>query len=116
MVTSPSRAGMHSKREVNEVSDEVHIVIRDAAGAVANRVKGGTSKGFHRVSWNLTYASKAPITPGQSQGGGNGFLATPGEYSATLMRVADGAETKLGGPITFTVVPLKDKAVEGAVS
>ncbi len=100
--------------EVNEVSDEVHIVIRDAAGAVANRVKGGTSKGFHRVSWNLTYASKAPITPGQSQGGGNGFLATPGEYSATLIRVADGAESKLGGPITFSVVPLKDKAVEGA--
>ena len=98
MVTYPSPGWDALEAEVNEVSDEVHIIIRDAAGAVANRVKGGTSKGFHRVSWNLTYASKAPITPGQSQGGGNGFLATPGEYSATLMRVADGAETKLGGP------------------
>ncbi len=101
--------------EMNEVPDKVQIVIRDGSGAIANRVDGDTGKGFHRVSWNLRYASKAVIQPGESSGfGGGGFLATPGDYTATLVRIADGVETELSGPITFSVVPLKEAALAGA--
>lgn len=100
--------------ERNEVSDRVEIVVRDAAGNVANRVNGGTSKGFHRVAWNLRYASKALIEPGESSGN-NGFLATPGTYTATLTRTSDGVVTELAGPISFEVVPLyNNPTLQGA--
>ena len=100
--------------EMNEVPDEVQIVVRDGSGAIANRVSGSTSKGFHRVNWNLTYASKAPVRPGDAEGGGGGFLAAPGEYTATLVRIADGVESELSGPVTFSVVPLREPALPGS--
>ena len=100
--------------EVNEVPDTVHIVIRDASGAVAHRVKGNTEQGFHRASWNLTYAPRTPITPEQLQEDNDGFLATPGEYTATLVRIANGIETELSDPVTVVVVPLQEPAVRGA--
>ena len=100
--------------EMNEVPDAVHIVVKDASGNVVNRVTGSTAAGFHRVAWNLRHTSKSPITPGESSGNGNGYLATPGEYTATLVRIADGTEHALADPITFSVVPLKDAALAGA--
>jgi len=103
--------------EVNEVPDAVHVVIHDASGHVVNRVSGSTSKGFHRVTWDLTHASKALISPGGGGGfGGGGFLATPGEYTATLVRTADGVETVLSDAVPFSVVPLKEPALSGASS
>ncbi len=100
--------------ERNEVADVVEIVVRDASGSVANRVKGKTSKGFHRVSWNLRYTSKGLIEPGESSGSNNGFLATPGTYTATLIKTADGVVSELSGPISFEVAPLHDPALQGA--
>ena len=99
--------------ERNEVADVVEIVVHDGAGNVANRVEGGTSKGFHRVSWNLQYASKALIEPGE-ESSNDGFLATPGTYTATLTKTADGVVTELAGPIEFEVVPLHEPTLEGA--
>ena len=99
--------------ERNEVADAVHIIIHDASGEVAGRVKGGTSKGFHRISWDLRYPSKGLIEPGESSGG-NGFLATPGEYTATLVRTADGVETEIAAPITFSLALLHEPTLAGA--
>ena len=89
--------------------------MREASGNVVNRVEGGTSKGFHRVNWNLRYAPKGLIEPGE-QSGGNGFLATPGTYTATLTKTADGVVTELADPIEFDVVPLHQPTLEGASS
>ncbi|MFQ5570859.1 MAG: glycosyl hydrolase [Rhodothermales bacterium] len=99
--------------ERNEVADVVEIVVRDASGNVANRVKGKTAKGFHRVSWNLRYASKGLIEPGEASSN-NGFLATPGTYTATLTKTADGVMSELAGPISFEVVPLHEPTLKGA--
>ncbi len=99
--------------ERNEVEDVVEIVVRDVSGNVVNRVKGRTSKGFHRVSWNLRYAAKGLIEPGESSNN-DGFLATPGTYTATLTKTADGVVTDLADPINFEVVPLHEPTLKGA--
>ncbi len=98
--------------ERNEVKDEVYVLVRDASGDVAGRVSGATSKGVHRVTWNLRYPSKSPVSPDDDEG--NGFLATPGMYTATLRKTKAGADTKLAGPIEFEVTPLYEPALKGA--
>ena len=100
--------------ELNEVPDQVVIVIRDSEGEVAGRVTGPTSKGLHRVNWDLRYPSKGVITPGGSGGGGSGFLASPGTYTASLMSIRDGVEATLSGPVSFEVVPLHTPTLAGS--
>ncbi len=100
--------------EVNEVPDAVHVVIRDGAGSVVNRVEGSAKEGFHRITWDLRHAPMAPITRDDPTGGGNGFLATPGRYTATLIRRSNGEEQVLSGPVSFEVVPLLEPALPGA--
>lgn len=102
------------EEERNEVADRVTVVVHDAAGDVAGRVTGGSTKGLHRVTWNLRYPYKGLIMPGGNASGMNGFLATPGTYTAMLTRVSDGVETELSDPITFSVVPLYEPALAGA--
>ncbi|MEM1127545.1 MAG: glycosyl hydrolase [Bacteroidota bacterium] len=99
--------------EVNEVPDRVDVVVRDASGQVINRVKGRTSAGFHRVAWNLRHAAQGLIEPGE-RSGNDGFMVTPGTYTATLTKTADGVVTELGAPITFDVVPLHEPTLQGA--
>ena len=99
--------------EENEVADKVEIVVRDAAGHVAKRVKGKASKGFHRVNWDLRYAAKGMIEPGESNNGFE-FMAMPGTYTATLTKTSKGVVSTLGEPIQFEVVPLHTPTLEGA--
>jgi len=102
--------------ERNEVADKVFVIVRDESGQVAGRVAGSTSKGMHRVTWNLRYPSHAVITPGSSGGGfgQGGYLATPGSYTSTLVRVRDGVESVLSGPVTFQVELLRTPALAGS--
>lgn len=101
--------------EKNEERTIVQVVIQDQNGNVVNRVNGSTAPGFHRINWNLRYASKGLIDPGQNRGFfGGGFLATPGTYSATLIKTEDGVVTNLADTINFDVVPLYEPAVKGA--
>jgi len=102
--------------ERNEVADKVHVIVRDESGQVVGRVAGSTSKGMHRITWNLRYPSQAVITPGSSGGGfgQGGYLATPGSYTATLVRVRDGVESVLSGPVTFQVELLRSPALAGS--
>lgn len=102
--------------ERNEVPDALHVVVRDASGEMAGHVAANLSAGFHRVSWNLRYPSKAPLAPGEGSGGESGFMATPGTYSASLVRNSDGVETTLAGPVTFEVTLLHEPALRGAAS
>ena len=81
---------------------------------MAARVRADTAAGFHRVSWNLRYPSKAVLAPGEQAGGKSGFLATAGTYTAALVRTSSGVETSLAGPVSFEVAPLYEPALEGA--
>lgn len=99
--------------ERNEESDQVELVIRDSRGDIVARVDGRTSKGLHRVAWDLERDALGPITPGQSSRP-SGFMVEPGSYSATLVRTSDGVEATLSGPVSFNVVPLREGALPSA--
>ncbi|HSG81846.1 MAG TPA: glycosyl hydrolase, partial [Gemmatimonadota bacterium] len=101
------------EREMREQGPEVQIVVRDAAGTVINRVSGPTSKGFHRVSWDLRYAPKSLVGL-EDPSGGSGFWTLPGTYTATLVKVEEGAVSELAGPVSFEVVQLRDGALPRA--
>ncbi len=99
--------------ELNEVAGQVYVVVKDAAGQVAGRVSGSTSKGVHRVTWNLRYPSSSVVTPGSTGNNSSQYLATPGTYSATLIRIRDGVESTLSGPVSFEVTPLREPVLAG---
>lgn len=99
--------------ESEEVSDKIELVVRDANERVVNRVKGSTKKGMHRVAWNLRNTARGLIEPGEEPNN-NGFLVTPGAYTATLTRTSNGIMTDLADPVSFNVVPLYEPALEGA--
>ncbi|MHC4211022.1 MAG: VPS10 domain-containing protein [Planctomycetota bacterium] len=100
-------------QEMNEQGPAVQIVVRDAAGTVINRVSGPTSAGLNRVSWDLRYAPKNLIGL-EDPSGGSGFPALPGTYTATLVKVEEGAVSELAGPVSFEVRPLRDGALPRA--
>ncbi len=99
---------------------KILLTIRDNSGTIVNNVEGKTSKGFHRVNWDLRHASKNGIRMQQSEQSGfgffgrGGFMATPGEYTVTLSKVVDGQMTELAGPQSFRLEPLRKGALEGA--
>ncbi|GAB5537779.1 MAG: hypothetical protein Rubg2KO_40280 [Rubricoccaceae bacterium] len=99
--------------ERNEDADRVELHIRASQGEVIARVEGASSKGLHRVAWDLERDALGPITPGDDSRA-SGFEAEPGTYSATLVRVADGQARTLSGPVSFDVVPLRDGALRSA--
>jgi uncharacterized phage infection (PIP) family protein YhgE len=93
------------------------VVVKDADGTVVNRVEGPTGPGLHRVNWDLRYPSKDVVDLGSEDFGSSdadGFLATPGTYTATLTKIEDGTTTTLSDAITFEVVPLREGELEGA--
>ena len=99
--------------ELNEVVDQVHVVVRDVAGQVAGRIAGSTSKGLHRVTWDLEYPPIGVITPGNTDNNSGQYLATPGTYTASLVLIRDGEESILSGPVTFEVELLRAPVLEG---
>lgn len=99
--------------EIQQQGPTVQLVIRDHAGNVVNRVDGPTSAGVHRVAWDLRHSPRTLIGLGDDDGRG-GFLALPGSYSATLVKVERGEVTQLAAPVPFQVVPLREGALPRA--
>jgi photosystem II stability/assembly factor-like uncharacterized protein len=90
------------------------LIIKDKNGNVVNTVKGTNKKGFNRVNWSLTYPNKGGERL-QSRGsgfGGGGVMATPGDYTVTIVKRVDGVNTVLEGPKPFKVVPMYDGALQ----
>ena len=87
------------KDEQREEKPTITFIIKDTKGNVVNRVTGPTSAGFHRVSWNLRYASL-------SSTGGNGPFVTPGKYIVEAEKRLRDEITPLGSPQAVEVVPL----------
>lgn len=102
------------EEEIRQEDPFVKIVIKDSDGNVINRVEGPAGKGLHRISWNLRHSAKGFIEPDDGGFGGNGFLVTPGTYSATLVKIEEGATETLSDPVEFEVIPLRDGTLQGA--
>jgi len=101
--------------EKQEMKPKVWLTVKDANGNIVRKIEGPTKKGFHRVAWDLRCASRNGLElENNSTGSGGGFMATPGTYTVSLSKEADGTITELAGPQEFEVVPLRKGALEGA--
>jgi len=105
----PSPERITEERE--EPRPAIVLTIRDADDEIVRRIEGPTSKGMHRVAWDLRYPDLRPISlRGRSESpwapSGGGHFVAPGVYSVSLSkRVGDETEP-LTGPVSFEVVPL----------
>jgi photosystem II stability/assembly factor-like uncharacterized protein len=98
---------------------QILFTIKDANGNIVNTVAGKNKKGFNRVNWDLSYASRRGERLSSSSGGGGffgggGIMATPGTYSVTMSKMVDGKVTQITDPMNFEVVPLGEGALKGA--
>ncbi len=102
-----------------ENKPQIWLTIKNQAGETVRRLEGKTSKGFHRIAWDLRYPPSNAINmvePPPPMWGGppQGLLATPGTYTATLSQQVNGEITQLSEPQSFEVVPLREGALKGA--
>lgn len=100
--------------ENRQQGPHILLIIKDDNGNVVNTVKGTNRKGFNRVNWSLRYPNKGGERL-QSRGsgfGGGGVMATPGDYTVTIVKRVDGVNTVLEGPKSFKVVPMYDGALK----
>ena len=97
------------RAEDREKDPAVILTVRDEAGNVVRRFNGPSSKGFHRVAWDLRYPDVAspvnlnrsgPSTPWDDIPAGP--FAMPGTYTVTVSKRVLGEETELAGPVSFS--------------
>ncbi|MEM7740390.1 MAG: glycosyl hydrolase [Pseudomonadota bacterium] len=100
--------------ELNEVAPEVMLIVTDGNGEVVRRLAGPTTKGFHRVSWDLTRPDFFALSEMPDDEDSGGFMVMPGTYSVSLLQRIDGETTQLAGPHDFTVEALREGALEGS--
>ncbi len=104
--------------EKREEKPAILLVVRDADGNVVRYVDGPTGKGIQRVAWSLTRPSTAAWTQRAAaeddypdfpdRDPDDGILVAPGTYSVELHQRVDGVMTKLAGPQSFEVRPLRE--------
>ncbi|MEN0006311.1 MAG: glycosyl hydrolase [Bacteroidota bacterium] len=104
--------------ERRQQKPRIWLTVKDSDGQLVRRIKAPARKGFHRVAWDLRYASKNAIRLGEKDSNrrwwNRGPLAAPGTYSVTLSKEIDGVVTELAGPKSFEVKRLRDGALPGA--
>jgi photosystem II stability/assembly factor-like uncharacterized protein len=99
------------RAEEEQIEPKVFFTVRDSNGEVVRRIDGKTSKGLHRVTWDLRYPSARPISIKKSDRpwwGRDpvGPLALPGTYTVTMSSTVGGVTTDLAGPQDFEVIEL----------
>ncbi|MCB0707605.1 MAG: glycosyl hydrolase [Saprospiraceae bacterium] len=104
--------------ERNQEAPKIWLTVKDSEGKVVRRLTGPTDKGFHRISWDLRYASTAAVLVDQpahhGEGFGGAFMAEPGTYTVTLSKQIDGVVTELSDPVSFEVEKMRDGALPAA--
>jgi photosystem II stability/assembly factor-like uncharacterized protein len=109
--TPPYPSNDELRAEAEEPAPEVYFLIYDDAGEAIRRVSAATGEGFHRVAWDLRYATPALAPPSHGGEADDDFpsathigpLVIPGKYSARLFKKVDGKVTELDGPQAFAV-------------
>lgn len=101
------------EKENQEPAPAVYLEIRDANGEFVNRVAGKTSKGLHRVTWDMTRANRSAIAKVKKDDDDSGLTAMPGKYSASLYQRVGSTITQLAGPVEFTLEAIYEPALSG---
>lgn len=102
--------------ESKEAAPLIWLVVKNANGEVVRRMTGPAKSGFHRVSWDLTYASSYVVDVNAKNdhlGKGSQTRVAPGTYSVSLMKEVNGVVTSLSEEVSFQVVPLLKGTLDG---
>lgn len=91
------------KAEDREESPQIFLTIRDSQGNIVRRLRGSTSSGIHRVTWDFRYAG---LTASRRGGDGGGPMAVPGSYTVDIVKLQDGQWETLVEPVSFQCVPM----------
>ncbi len=90
--------------EAREEAPAYFLVVKDGKGEVVRRVEVPTTKGIHRVAWDLTYPPADPVAlhgpenPNVYTYFPQGAMAAPGTYAVTLEKRVEGHTTTVAGP------------------
>ena len=109
--TPPYPTPEQLRAEDNEEPSSIILTVADEVGNVVRRITGPTTKGMHRVAWDLRYAAPTPtqLSTGEEDpfsDGGAGRPVPPGPYKVALAKQVNGILTELGGPESFSALPL----------
>jgi photosystem II stability/assembly factor-like uncharacterized protein len=89
--------------ETRESAPAIIFTVKDSEGNVVRRFSGPTSKGFHRVAWDLRHGLPRPTRLSRSN---SGPMAIPGQYSVSMSKLIDGKLIALGEAQEFEAVAL----------
>lgn len=101
------------EQEHREEATKIWLTVRDDKSTVIKRIEGKSSKGFHRVAWNLNLSSTFALSSN-----GNNFeysmMVGPGTYSVQLSKEINGVVTNLSEPMEFIVEKMRDGTLKGS--
>lgn len=101
------------EKEILQKEPKIILSISDIDGNVIRKLKGKNTKGFHRIAWDLRYASSNAL-PLKSPKSNTDFripkgrLAPPGMYYVSLSKEIDGSATCLSERVPFEVIKMRD--------
>lgn len=102
------------EEEKKEVKPQVWLFVYAEDGTILRKVKASNSKGFHRVSWDLSTESTATISSDKLHRNWGGHQVGPGNYSAQLFKQIDGSYSAIGEKVTFTVAQFGKGSLDGS--
>lgn len=99
------------RKEEREEKPIIIITVKDEEGQVVRQLTGPTSKGMHRVAWDLRYPPVEPTEIERQERSPwdepvEGPLVIPGTFTVSLAKSIDGILAPMGNPQTFTVESL----------
>jgi hypothetical protein len=101
--------------ENQEAKPAVYIEINDADGQFINRIPAKSKKGLHRITWDMTYASARALTK-ETARVGNGLIAMPGKYTATLYKRVGSEVSQLAEPVELELKSIYQNTIAGPSS
>lgn len=84
------------------------FIIKDEDGQIIRKLRAPASKGVHRITWDLTYASTYPVYKNSSNDQESGMPVAPGKYTVELQKIVNGEANKLVEPTSFNAIPLNN--------
>jgi hypothetical protein len=92
------------KTEEREESPQILFVVWDSKGQIVRKIKGSSTKGLHRLTWDMCYASLMPVRIQKPKvspfsygyfGNGSGHPIIPGKYSVTMYKLINNQKSKV---------------------
>lgn len=89
------------------------LQIYDSENNLIRTITTKPKKGSQRIAWDLRHSNPYPISTDSRGWRSSGPMATPGSYTAVLSVEEKGMISKLDGPVSFEVKPIRNGVLKG---